>query len=53
MNTDFYEIKTAATELPVTLEEAKDWCRITHTSEDVLIDSLIQAATTSLEAITV
>jgi uncharacterized phiE125 gp8 family phage protein len=51
MVTDFYEIKTAATEQPVTLAEAKAWCKITHTAEDDIITDLIVSATEKAETI--
>lgn len=52
MNSDFYKIKTAASELPVTKVEAKAWCKVTHTSEDDLFNSLIAAATAKAELFT-
>jgi uncharacterized phiE125 gp8 family phage protein len=52
MVTDFYEIKTAATTQPVTLVEAKAWCKITNATEDALITALIVAATEKAEKFT-
>jgi uncharacterized phiE125 gp8 family phage protein len=52
MVTDFYEIKTAATEQPVTLVEVKAWCKITHTTEDDMITALIVSATEKAEKYT-
>jgi uncharacterized phiE125 gp8 family phage protein len=52
MVTDFYAIKTAATEQPVTLIEAKAWCKITNATEDTLITALIVAATEKAEKFT-
>lgn len=40
---------TPPTEFPVTLEEAKAQCRVTHTSEDTLIEGYIAAATAYVE----
>lgn len=40
---------TGATAEPVTLEEAKEHCNITHTSDDALISALIQTATDHTE----
>lgn len=34
---------------PVTLEEAKAWCRIDHTDDDDLIQALLEAATAHLD----
>lgn len=45
-------IKTAATDAPVTLDEAKLHLRVTDTSEDALISVLIEAATADAENIT-
>lgn len=46
-----YQVTTAPTELPVTIQEAKPHCRIPQsvTTWDVLISSLISAATTWAE----
>lgn len=52
MINDRYEIVTPAAEYPVTREEAKAWCKISHTAEDALIDALITAATEKAERIT-
>jgi uncharacterized phiE125 gp8 family phage protein len=52
MVTDFYEIETAASEQPVTLVEAKAWCKITNSTEDTLITALIVAATEKAEKFT-
>jgi uncharacterized phiE125 gp8 family phage protein len=49
---DFYEIKTAATEEPVTKAEAKTWCKVTNTTEDDLFTELIVSATAKAELIT-
>lgn len=49
---DFYEIETAATEYPVTLDEARDFLKIPSivTADDTLIESiLIKAATSRVE----
>lgn len=40
---------TAPTEAPVTLDEAKDHLRVTHSNEDALILGLIAAATGQLD----
>lgn len=42
---------TAPTEYPITVAEAKAQCRVEHTAEDDLIQSLIAAATDYLEII--
>lgn len=49
MGMDYYEIVDGPAELPITLDEAKAACRITHDAEDVLISALIGAATFKLE----
>lgn len=49
MPLDYYEITTPVTVEPVLLADAKSWCRITHSSEDALITSLIKTATLQLE----
>lgn len=43
---------TAATEYPVTLEEAKAQCVVEHNDDDTLIDRLIGAATAHVEDVT-
>lgn len=52
MGIDLYEVTTPPAEYPVTLAEAKEACRITHSAEDDLITALIQAATLKLETYT-
>lgn len=43
------KLKTPATTYPLTLDEAKDQCRVTGTAEDTLIQSYIQAAALHIE----
>lgn len=40
---DYYAINTPPAEEPITLSEAKEWCRVTTTDDDSLITSLISA----------
>lgn len=49
---DFYTVTTPASELPVTLAEAKAWCVIEHALDDTLIDALIKSATEIAEKFT-
>lgn len=44
MGNDHYTVTTPPNETPVSLEEAKDWCRVSTTADDTLITSLIDAA---------
>lgn len=41
---DYYTVTAASSEEPITLDEAKDWCRVSTTDDDVLITSLITTA---------
>lgn len=41
---DYYQVVTVPAEEPVTLTEAKDWCRITTTADDTLVTALISSA---------
>ena len=52
MGNDHYDLIIAADEEPVTLAEAKAWCKVTHTAEDTLITALIKAATAKAEKFT-
>lgn len=52
MGNDRYDVIIPAAEDPVTLAEAKAWCKITHSSEDALITALITAATQKAEIFT-
>lgn len=52
MPLDYYEITTPATSEPVSLSEAKAWCRVTHSSEDAIITALIKTAVAQLESYT-
>jgi len=49
---DRYDVIIPPAEEPVTLTEAKAWCKITHSSEDALITALIKSATSKLELYT-
>lgn len=49
---DYYEVSTPPVSAPITLSDAKAWCRITHSSEDSIITGLIDTATLQLEAYT-
>lgn len=50
MGNDFYTIKTPATEEPVTLNEALDFCRVDQNSPDEkLVEALVTAATEQCE----
>jgi uncharacterized phiE125 gp8 family phage protein len=49
---DFYEVTAGPATEPVSLCDTKDWCRITHDDEDLLIGSLITAATQKAELFT-
>lgn len=49
---DYYTVPIPPTTYPVTLAEAKLFLKVTHTAEDDLISSLIEAATNVLEAYT-
>ena len=51
MVTDYYESAAVVT-YPITLVELKLWLRITHATEDTLLNSLITAATEKAELIT-
>jgi len=44
-----YILKTKASTFPVTLSEVKGYCRITHSAEDTLVQSLIYAAINLVE----
>lgn len=46
---DKYQIQTAATTLPVSIQEAKDHLRITNSDQDALVEDLIWGATKSFE----
>ncbi len=48
----YYTITTAATDPPVTVEEFKDFAKIQYTSEDTLLEALLEAATNVLESYT-
>jgi len=52
MINDYYEVTTPAATEPVTLIEAKAWCKKTTTDEDALITALIRAATVKAELFT-
>lgn len=52
MGNDRYDVIIPAVEEPVSRDEAKAWCKITHGSEDNLIDALIKSATSKLELYT-
>jgi len=52
MAIDNYVLKTAASELPITLAEAKEWCVIEDDDDDVLVTALIGAATEIAEKLT-
>lgn len=52
MTSDNYELIVPATENPVTLEDAKAWCKVCHSSEDTLFQALITAATQKAERFT-
>ena len=52
MGNDRYDVIIPVAEDPVTLAEAKAWCKITHSSEDTLITALIKSATAKLELYT-
>ncbi len=45
------EVVTAPTSEPVTLTEAKDFCRVTHSDDDDFIDAIIKASRERVEAI--
>ena len=47
-----YNLVTAATERPVTLQELKNWLRIKYSDEDALLTSVINAVTRSAELYT-
>lgn len=49
---DLYTITVPPAELPVTLEEAKAFMKVTSTAEDALIQVLIETATEQLESYT-
>ena len=44
MSNDYYDIIVPADEEPVTLAEAKAWCKVTHTAEDAIFTALITSA---------
>lgn len=46
-----FKLITAPTALPVSVDEAKSHCRITHNAEDTLIESLISTACLTCEHI--
>ena len=48
----YLEVITAPVTLPVTLDEVKEFLRITHTKEDSLLTALIQAVAESAEKYT-
>jgi uncharacterized phiE125 gp8 family phage protein len=52
MINDYYTITSAAAEDPVTLAEAKAWCKKTTDEEDDIFTALISAATAKAELIT-
>jgi len=52
MGIDFYKITEFPVEEPVTLDEAKEWCKVTHSTEDILFTSLIRSATSKIELAT-
>ena len=52
MSLDNYVVTTAATMLPVKLCDVKDWCRVTHSDDDILLMSLTKAASQKAELIT-
>lgn len=52
MGNDYYEVTTPAGSEPVSLTEAKAWCKVTHTVDDALITALIVAATAKAELYT-
>ena len=52
MGRDLYGVTVPAAEQPVTLAEAKAWCKVTHTNDDDLITGLIVAATLRAEMYT-
>ena len=48
MSASYHRTEDAALE-PLTLDEAKDWLRVTDTTEDVLITSMVKAARQAIE----
>lgn len=44
MGNDYYEITSPPSEEPVTLAEAKSWCKVETTEDDTLITALVKAA---------
>jgi uncharacterized phiE125 gp8 family phage protein len=44
-----YTLITPPAEYPITLDEAKAHCRVTHDDEDALIGTLVRAATANVE----
>jgi len=52
MSNDYYEIATPPASDPVTLAEAKAWCRVTHDAEDAIFTALISAVTVKAEMYT-
>jgi len=52
MNSDYYDIIVPATGELVTLNEAKAWCKVTHTAEDAIFSALITAGIQKAEKIT-
>lgn len=47
---DFYQVVTPPTSQPVTLQEAKDHCKIQHNAEDALVTAWIIGATNRIES---
>lgn len=52
MGNDYYDLIIPADEGPVTLAEAKAWCKVTHTAEDSLFTGLLAAAVAKAELFT-
>lgn len=52
MGNDFYTVTVDPAVQPVTLDEAKLWCKVTHTVDNALITALIVAATQKAELFT-
>lgn len=52
MGNDYYDIVIPPAEEPVTLAEAKAWCKVTHTAEDAIFTALLTAATQKAEKFT-